>query len=222
METGLRMRVSWLPSFGLFFESPHFTDQAKLTFLGSVCDHAEFLYSFRTNRNHLIRETNGLLAVAIWLPEFSRAGKWLDAALARLEEQLLEQVNDDGSHIELSTGYQWLMIDEFETSLNLLRAGDQKRVQDMLLARLRDMYEFMAYLLRPDGSFPQINDGFLLWSADRLEESAKRLDQPGLEYISSRLFDHSVFLIYHHPRSKNSHPSIISKDYLTLIPTFIS
>ena len=43
MEVGLRMRVSWIPCFALFYDSPVFTDKAKLTMLRSIYDHARFL-----------------------------------------------------------------------------------------------------------------------------------------------------------------------------------
>ena len=43
MEVGLRVRVSWIPTFGLFYKSSTFTDEAKLTMLRSLYDHARFL-----------------------------------------------------------------------------------------------------------------------------------------------------------------------------------
>ena len=51
MEVGLRMRVSWIPAFACFFESPAFTDNIKLKMLRSIYDHAQFLNQFHTNRN---------------------------------------------------------------------------------------------------------------------------------------------------------------------------
>jgi heparan-sulfate lyase len=73
MEVGMRMRVSWIPAFGLFYESPKFTRDAKLAMLRSIYDHAKFLSRFKTNRNHLIRESNGLAYISIYFFEFKEA-----------------------------------------------------------------------------------------------------------------------------------------------------
>ena len=47
MDAGVRMRVSWIPAFGAFYESPAFTDEAKLTMLRAIYDHARFLLLFK-------------------------------------------------------------------------------------------------------------------------------------------------------------------------------
>lgn len=185
MEAALRMRISWLPSFGLFFDSPSFSSECKLRFLRSVFDHACFLERFHTVRNHLLRESNGLLCVALWLPELHRAPRWRQLALQRLQKELGEQINADGSQIELSTGYQWLAIDELEVTLGLVSRDATSSFRDELTEAMGSMYEFLAFLLRPDGTFASVNDGVLLWSRDRLVEGGKKLGRPSVEYIGS-------------------------------------
>ena len=102
MEAGLRMRVSWVPAFGAFFNSAHFDAAAKLMMLRALCDHGRFLSNFCTNRNHLVRESNGLITLALSFPEFKDAESWMQIGLKRLDEELRTQVNEDGSHIEMS------------------------------------------------------------------------------------------------------------------------
>ena len=185
MEVGLRMRVSWIPSFGLFFDAPSFTDAAKLKMLRSFCDHGRFLFRFKTDRNHLLRESNGLAYLAANLHEFGEAREWLDCALARIEGEVCEQVNEDGAHIEMSTGYQWLVIDEFEKTVELLRAHDLRLPHEDLNQWLERMYDVLARVLLPVGVVPQINDGFLLWPHTRIATAGRRFARPDLVFVGT-------------------------------------
>ncbi len=172
MGVGMRC-VNWTIAFGTFYRSPAFTEEAKLTMLRSIYDHARFLYLFQTSRNHLLRESNGLAHISLYFPEFKEARLWRQAALARLDEALTKQVNQDGSHIEMSTGYQWLVVDEFQRTHDLLRLHQIPFPR--LTRRLERMYHLLAYLIRPDGTYPQLNDGFL----DSREVLLARLRQAG-------------------------------------------
>ena len=120
METALRMRVSWIPSFAIFMKSKRFSPEARMAMLRSIYDHAKFLSLFKTRLNHLLRETNGLVSVSVYFPEFGEATEWLNIALKRLEAEIRDQINPDGSHVEVSTGYHWLVLDELEAAFDLL------------------------------------------------------------------------------------------------------
>lgn len=185
METALRMRISWIPALALFYKSPAFTPAAKLAMLRSIYDHGQFLFAFKTNRNHLLRESNGLAYASTYFPEFEEAGLWQQAALERLEAELKEQVNPDGSHIEMSTGYQWLVIDEFQTTFDLLQAHQLALPGENLGAWLEKMIRLIAYVVRPDGVFPQLNDGFLFWDYTRLAEAGATFDRADWTYIGT-------------------------------------
>jgi len=185
MEVGLRMRVSWIPAFACFFPSPEFSDNAKLKMLRAIYDHAQFLCHFHTNRNHLVRESNGLIAVGLCFPEFSASQDWLEKGLGRLDRELQDQVSADGTHIEMSVGYQWLSIDEFEVTRSLLKQFGLKLPKSDLDEILHKMYGFLASVIRPNLSFPQLNDGFILWDAQRLAEAARISGWEGIEYCAS-------------------------------------
>jgi len=185
MEAGLRLRVSWIPAFGCFFGSPAFTDAAKMTMLRTIYDHGQFLHQFHTNRNHLVRESNGLIGVGLCFPEFVSSNRWVESGLNRLDSEVQAQVNSDGSHIEMSVGYQWLTIDEFEVTRSLLDHYQRKLPNANLNETLRKMYEFLASVIRPDRSFPQLNDGFILWDAERLANAGRVFNWANIEYAGS-------------------------------------
>jgi len=186
MEVGLRARNSWIPAFQLFFNSPLFDDASKLLMLRSLYDHGQMLFTFFTNRNHLVRESNGLLALGLSLPEFADASSWIEVAAARLNSELKLQVNEDGSQIEMSVGYQWLSVDEFGVTAKLLRESDRNVEIAKLDGTLAKMIEHLAIVSRPDGSFPQLNDGFILWDAESLASVGRDLAHSQVEYIGSR------------------------------------
>jgi len=185
METALRMCVSWIPTFALFYESPSFTDEAKLTMLRSIYDHARFLSLFKSTRNHLLRESNGLAYVSVYFPEFKEAKRWQQIALTRLEQELIGQINQDGSHIEVATGYQWLVVDEFEKTYDLLRAHNLSLPKENLASYLEKMYQVLVYLVRPDGTFPEINDGFIQWPYSRLAQAGEMFGRDDFIYVGT-------------------------------------
>jgi hypothetical protein len=185
MEAGMRMQISWLPSFALFYSSQSFTDSAKLVMLRSINDHARFLFMFKTNRNHLLRESNGLAYTSVYFREFKQANLWLKTALDRIEQELVKQVNLDGSHIEISTGYQWVVIDEFEKTHQLLKTNDLSLPKEDLAGWLEKMYAVLVYSIRPDGTFPEINDGFIRWDHTRLADAGELLGRDDFVHVGT-------------------------------------
>ncbi len=185
MEVGLRLRVSWIPCFALFIKSDTFNDEAKLKMLGSIYDHAKFLSLYKTKKNHLLRESNGLAYAGVYFPEFDEAEKWLSISLARFDEELKKQINQDGSQIELSTGYQWLVVDEFEKIYELLDCHKLSLPTENLAFWLEKMYAVLAYLIRPDGTFPEINDGFIRWDRKRLIQAGKKFNRSDFIFIGA-------------------------------------
>lgn len=185
MEAGLRLRVSWIPCFALFYQSPNFTESAKLTMLRSIFDHAQFLFYHKTNRNHLLRESNGLAYAGVYFSEFHNAALWKKKALNRIDQEVQNQINHDGTHIEMSVGYQWLVVDELQKTYNLLQANDLSLPKQNLNVILKKMYRVLAHLIRPDGSFPEMNDGFIRWKYNRLAEAGRKFEQDELIFVGT-------------------------------------
>ncbi|MCP4407981.1 MAG: hypothetical protein GY807_09540, partial [Gammaproteobacteria bacterium] len=183
MEVALRMRISWIPVYAMFYSSPSFGDDAKLKMLRAIYDHAKFLTLFTSKLNHLIRESNGLVCVGIYFSEYREAQQWREMALYRLEDALCRQINQDGSQIEVSTGYQWLVIDEFEQTYDLLENNRIELPKEDLREWIERMYHVLARMIRPDGSFPEINDGFILYSHERLMRAGEKFTRE--DYIYS-------------------------------------
>lgn len=160
MGVGMRAAI-WPAAFATFYRSPAFTDEAKLTVLRSIYDHAQFLCSFKTRLNHVLRESNGLACLSLYFPEFRQAKHWLRTATVRLEDELKKNVNDDGTSVEMSIGYQWLVTDEFDATRALLQERCLNLPGADLDVWLTKLYAALAYVLRPDGNWPRLDDGFM-------------------------------------------------------------
>lgn len=187
MGVGMRCLI-WPTTFGVFLRSDKFRPETRLLMLRSIVEHGRYLNCFETRLNHLLREANGLAHLALTFPEIREVSGWCDTAFARLEKALYEQVNSDGVQIELSTGYQWLAVEECEATAGLLRlAGRHAAAQDAE-ERLAAMYTVLAHVMRPDGTWPVLNDGFLENPRDcreRLRRAGAELKRPDLRYVGS-------------------------------------
>jgi hypothetical protein len=153
--------------------------------LRSIYDHASFLFLFKTNRNHLLRESNGLLYASVYFPEFKKASLWQNEALKRIDKEIEKQINPDGSHIEVSTGYQWLVADELEKTYDLLTANNLTLPKKDLKILLEKIYAVLLNIIRPDGTFPQVNDGFIRWDYTRLADVGAKFDRKDFIYIGT-------------------------------------
>lgn len=187
MEVGMRA-LQWIAAFGAFYADPAFTPDAKLLMLRSLYDHGTFLLLNVTNRNHLIRESIGLLALSLYFPEFKEAEAWQTAALHRLTQAVIEQINADGSDIEVSTGYQFLVAEELGAVHELLQVGGIALANIDLADTLEKLYELLVHLARPDGSFPQVNDGFFRQTnlAQDLVRQGERLGRADFVFVGSQ------------------------------------
>lgn len=158
MGVGMRC-LQWTAAFPLFMNSPAFTEAAKLLFLRSIDDHARFLAMLQSQGNHHLCESLGLAVLGIYFPEFCEAATWREVAFTGLATVLREQVNADGSHYKLSTGYQWQATEEFMAIHALIDGNGYALPTIDLPQTLAKMYHFLAHMMRPDGALPVINDG---------------------------------------------------------------
>lgn len=80
-QIAYRLRVSWIPAFGMFYESPHFSNRRKLDMLRCIFDQARVLKQERAKHNPLL--DGGLVSAGISFPEMDEARNWRKAAVSR-------------------------------------------------------------------------------------------------------------------------------------------
>lgn len=105
--------------------------------------------------NHGLHQNVGLFVVASVLAD--KAG--VDKAIARLSQQILEAFDDQGLNEEGSVSYHQMNLDwwlETQRRLSLENCA----LPPAAAKRLDDAGWTMGYLLLPDGTMPQIGDGW--------------------------------------------------------------
>jgi len=108
--------------------------------------------------NHLIGDAAGLALVAIFLPELAEAQGWKDKALGILYQEIVSQVYVDGVNDEQAISYHRFVFDLcfLVVRMEQMNGAD---VPEAVLSRLEKMIDFVAWVVKPDGSVPMIGDG---------------------------------------------------------------
>lgn len=160
IETSVRITDSWIEAFAIFFNAPEVSDEVRIGMIASFHDHAQFLAHFRSpQRNHLLQETFGLLAIATAFPEFKMSSAWMQIAQKRLDFAIRNDVYSDGGYNEGSTYYHRFAIRILQRIADFAAAYDVK-LSPFFLQQLEKMYEFLMHTARPDGVMSAMNDGY--------------------------------------------------------------
>ncbi len=113
-QVALRLRVSWIPAFGMFYSSPYFNTSRKLEMLRAIFDQARFLKQQKTSDNLLFN--GGLVCAGMSFPELRESKGWRKAAIDRCWASL-RTANKHNAEVE--------NID-FKHSSNLLAFSDRE------------------------------------------------------------------------------------------------
>ena len=185
LEAGIRMGESWPQAFYGFQEAEEFSPAARVLMLSSIPVHAQYLMDHHAiGHNHATMEFNGLGLVGLAFPEFKDAELWVDYALEKMEEELDIQVYPDGVQTELTSTYQTVALNHFETMVrNYRNAG--RDVSKRYLERVEAMYDYLALSMRPDGHIPLNNDSDRSYIRPRILDAAGVFDRPEWIYIAT-------------------------------------
>ncbi len=162
IEQGIRTAGSWMDAYHYFLGSPSMTPQAHATFLKSFVDHARTLTRMTVDfpehgGNWVTMECNGLAHIGVMFPEFTDAERWRQVAYGRMLMELDRQVYADGAQHELSTGYHQVSRGNFMRALEPAQRNDVD-VPAEYLAKLKRMYWYNLYAMKPDLRLPPLND----------------------------------------------------------------
>jgi len=80
-QVALRLRVSWIPAFGMFYNSPYFNTSRKLEMLRAIFDQARYLRQQKTEDDLVIN--GGLVSAGLCFPELRESKSWRTTAVSR-------------------------------------------------------------------------------------------------------------------------------------------
>ena len=187
IEPALRV-LSWLWALPLVLASPRFTPDLCAALVRSLVAQtrhvAANLSTYTSPNTHLIAEALALFSVGTVLPELDAATAWRERGRAILEREIVVQVADDGVYREASLYYDAYTV-EFYLLAAVIAERNGVALAPAVRARLERMLEALRWLVRPDGSLPNVGD------ADG--GRALRLGAPNLLDVSELLASGAVF-----------------------------
>ncbi len=160
MEAAIRS-CNWIAGYYFFCESTALSKDFWIRFFRSLLTHGRFIESHleyaRVNGNHFLSNVVGLIFLGMFFRDLPIGKRWLDWGVARLQQEMQEQVYDDGVNHEKSTAYHRLVLEFFQAASILCQQNNIPLSQDFL-QRLELMTEFVQQYTRPDGSIPNVGD----------------------------------------------------------------
>jgi hypothetical protein len=160
MDVAIRV-ANWIWGYYFFKDSDAITDKFLAKFLKSLLAHGRHIMANLENKgvttNHYLSDIVGLIYLGICFPEFKEAKHWREFGIQELIKEMDKQVYDDGMDFEASTCYHRLALELFFYPALLCQLNDIKLPQTFL-DKLRKMFDFVLYVLKPNGRMPQIGD----------------------------------------------------------------
>ncbi len=164
LNTAIRAADSWPDALFRTADAPAWTPEALCTFLKSLVHHARHLMRWPSRANWLTEESKAIATVGILFPEFKEAETWRRTGIARLYQQMDEEVYPDGFENELALGYGLWVLSNYADVLELAVRNDRRaEIPADYQSRLERMYNYVLYAMAPSGRVHGFNDS---WSAN--------------------------------------------------------
>ncbi len=192
LELAVRL-INWAWSLALIDGASCVTTEVRRTILPVAYRHLWEItrkYSrFSSANNHRIGEAAGVYIGSRFFRSLRDATRWGERAKAILCQEMERQVLPDGGHAERATGYHLFCLEFFlYAALAGRRTGEE--FPPAYLAKLEQMFEFVAALAEGGDALPMFNDaddGHVL----RLCSRSKRVQ--GLMAIGAVVFQRGDF-----------------------------
>ena len=160
MDVAIRV-CNWIWGYYFFKDSPVLTDEFMIMFIKSLLIHGRHIMANLENRgfanNHYLADLAGLIYLGVCFPEFKEAKIWRDYGIKELIKEMGRQVYDDGMDFEASTCYHRLALELFFYPALLLNLNGVQ-LPNTFIEKMKKMFDFVLYVLKPNGRMPQIGD----------------------------------------------------------------
>jgi uncharacterized heparinase superfamily protein len=161
MEVAVRS-INLIAALDLFRGSTLLGQEEIGLILRMLLSHGRFIrshleFSYASTSNHYLSDLIGLAVIGMSLPEFAESPGWVSFSVPRLLAEMDKQILPDGVDYELSTGYHRFVLEIFVTLFSLMARQDLD-IPARYWDRLKAMFDFVRYYLKPDGAAPLIGD----------------------------------------------------------------
>lgn len=208
MDVAIRA-ANWLVAQEYFHDESVLPEEFWRSFFLSIYEHGKYIRRHLEKEppkaNHYLSNIVGLFFVALYCPFFRQSDKWRRFCIGELEREIRNQVYEDGCNFEGSTSYHRLVLELFfYAELLAERAGI--RFSPEYHNRLKKMFTFSLYCIKPDGRIPQIGDNdngrFLMFSSRPILEHTYLLSLAAIYFQNSEYklrsfpFDDEAFWVF--------------------------
>jgi hypothetical protein len=173
----------WAKFFYGLQQVEEFSPAAHILMLSSIPDHAHYLRHFHAGGgNWITMEMYGLATAGVCWPEFKDANMWVDYSVEQIIPEMTNQVYPDGVQKELTSSYHWVALYNFQQFADLVRRCRRKLPAEFDQG-LEQMWNYLAYSLRPDGCSPLNNDSDRIDFREFVLEAGETYNRPDWTYI---------------------------------------
>lgn len=189
LEAAIRMNESWPYAYVSFLNSPGLTPEVHTQLAHSAMEHALYLAdvltgSPRRTGNWVANEALGLLITSLLFPEWKESDRFRTIAIGRLNREMEQQVNEDGSQKELSPWYHNVSLDCFRRALDVASFA-KVDLGTNFKRKLHAMYRFNLSMMDQHGNVPMFNDGLPFNALPTLKVAADLFEDPLLRFAAS-------------------------------------
>ncbi|MGH9794542.1 MAG: heparinase II/III family protein, partial [Candidatus Acidiferrales bacterium] len=160
LEVGIRL-LSWLWTLRLIEESKALDAESARHILTSAVLQRDYvrrhLSTYSSPNTHLLGEALALFAAGLALPDLPGSRSCVRLGQRILEQELTQQVGDDGSHSEKSAYYHCYALEMYLLA-TILGQEHGIALSPLWMRRVERMAEFLMHILRPDGSLARFGD----------------------------------------------------------------
>ncbi len=208
MDVAIRA-ANWLVAQEYFLDESVFSKDFWRSFFLSIYNHGRFIQRHLEKKipkaNHYLSNIVGLFFIALYCPFFKESDRWRRFCMRELEREIKKQVYDDGCNFEGSTAYHRLVLELFFYS-DVLAQRCGICFSSAYNKKLKKMFTFSLYSLKPDGRIPQIGDNdsgrFLIFTSRPTLDHAYLLSLAAIHFRDSDFklkifpFDEEAFWVF--------------------------
>lgn len=176
-----------------FIQSDHFTPEWLSTFLIALADEVECIRkNYYSETNILLTQIESVVTAGILMPEFEKAGEWLEEGAAKSMEQVDAQFAEDGVHVELTFGYHVEAVYALYKIYKMAQLNNKLDVfSSNYTEQLKKAARFVMDSVYPDYTVDNFNDtGSSAWTKSVLLGNFRRYaemfpDDEGFKWMAT-------------------------------------
>lgn len=165
MDVAIRA-CNWIVAINFMEKNNILLDEFREIINKSLYEHGEYIFNnleknIQNSNNHYIADLVGLIWIGMyfknsqWRKKITT--KWLTYALKELEEEMNNQILEDGVNYEISIPYHCLVTEMIIFTIIMLEENN-KFVNNKMINKIEKMLEFIYCVTKRNGNIPLIGD----------------------------------------------------------------